>query len=74
MTGQHGRQPRSLPAGLAKPAQRALAAAGYTTLEQLTQVTEADLARMHGIGTMAIAQLRNALAAGIQPGPALRDQ
>jgi hypothetical protein len=63
VTRQHNRQPRSLPAGLAKPAQRALAAAGYTTLEQLTQVTEADLARMHGIGTTAIAQLRHALAA-----------
>ena len=50
-------------AALATPAQRALAAAGYTTLEQLTQVTEADLARMHGIGTTAIAQLRHALAA-----------
>lgn len=63
MTGQHARQPRSLPAGLAKPAQRALAAAGYTTLEQLTQVTEADLARMHGIGPKAISQLRGAFAA-----------
>jgi hypothetical protein len=32
-------------------------------VEQLTQVTEADLARMHGIGPKAIAQLRDALAA-----------
>ena len=61
--GQHGGNLRSLPAGLAKPAQRALAAAGYTSLEQLAQVTEADLGRMHGMGPKAIGQLREALAA-----------
>jgi hypothetical protein len=32
-------------------------------LERLTQVTEADLARMHGIGPRAIARLGDALAA-----------
>ena len=32
-----------LPAELASPARRALAAAGYTHLEQLTKVTEAEL-------------------------------
>src|SRR5262249_4329357 len=40
-----GKHPSSLSAGLAKPAQRALAAAGYTTLDQLTQVSEQDLSR-----------------------------
>ena len=63
MTGQRARQAPGLPSGLARPARQALAAAGYVTLEQLTQVTEADLARMHGIGPKAIAQLRDALAA-----------
>ena len=58
-----GRQPRTLPAGLAKPAQRALAAAGYTTLDQLTQVSEQDLSRLHGMGPKAVRQLRDALAA-----------
>ena len=58
-----GKQPRSLPAGLAKPAQRALATAGYTTLDQLTQVSEQDLSRLHGMGPKAIRQLRDALAA-----------
>ena len=58
-----GKQPRSLPAGLAKPAQRALAAAGYTTLDQLTQVSEQDLSRLHGMGPKAVRQLRDALAA-----------
>lgn len=56
-------QPRSLPAGLAKPAQRALAAAGYTTLDQLTQVSEQDLSRLHGMGPKTVRQLRDALAA-----------
>lgn len=63
MTSPHARHPHSLPFRLAKSAQRALAAAGYTTLEQLTRMTEAHLARMHGIGPKAIAQARQALAA-----------
>ena len=53
---------RNLPAGLSKPAQRALAAAGYTTLDQLAEVSEADLGRLHGVGPNAIEQLRHALA------------
>ncbi len=46
---------------LAAPARRALSAAGYTRLDQLTQVSEADLAKLHGMGTTAIAALREAL-------------
>jgi hypothetical protein len=52
-----------LPADLASPARRALAAAGYTHLEQLTQVSEAELGRLHGMGPKALDQLRRALAA-----------
>ena len=63
MTGQQARRAPALPSGLARPARQALAAAGYVTLEQLTQVTGADLARMHGIGPKAISQLRDAFAA-----------
>lgn len=51
------------PAGLSKPAQRALAAAGYTRLEQLAAVSEADLLKLHGMGPKALGQLRQALAA-----------
>jgi hypothetical protein len=51
------------PANLAKPAQRALAAAGYVRLEQLTEVSEAELLRLHGMGPKALEQLRRALAA-----------
>lgn len=48
---------------LSAPAQRALAAAGYTRLEQLTRVTEADLLKLHGMGPKTIGPLREALAA-----------
>ncbi len=47
---------------LASPARRALDAAGYTRLEQLTQVSEAELKKLHGIGPNAIEALRKALA------------
>jgi hypothetical protein len=51
------------PPKLAKPAQRALIHAGYTRLEQLSTVTEAELAQLHGMGPKALGQLREALAA-----------
>jgi hypothetical protein len=50
------------PPKLSKPAQRALAGAGYVRLEQLTKVRESDLARLHGMGPKALRQLREALA------------
>jgi uncharacterized protein YdhG (YjbR/CyaY superfamily) len=46
---------------LAAPARRALSAAGYTRLDQLAQVSEADLTKLHGMGATAIAALRGAL-------------
>ncbi|MCC7450077.1 MAG: DNA-binding protein [Anaerolineae bacterium] len=52
-----------LPKGLSAPARRALTGAGYTRLEQLTVVTEADIKKLHGIGPNAIKQLRLALEA-----------
>lgn len=48
---------------LAAPARRALSAAGYTRLDQLAQVSEADLKKLHGMGPTAIAALREALHA-----------
>jgi len=48
---------------LAQPAQRALAGAGYSRLEQLTQVTETELKKLHGIGPNALKQLRAAMEA-----------
>jgi hypothetical protein len=46
---------------LAAPARRALANAGYSRLEQLSQVTESELAQRHGMGPNAIATLQGAL-------------
>ncbi len=51
------------PTGLAVPAQRALAGAGYMRLEQLTTVEEAEVLRLHGMGPKALGLLRAALEA-----------
>lgn len=48
---------------LAAPAQRALAAAGVTCLEDLSQWSEEDIARLHGIGPNALKALKEALDA-----------
>ena len=48
---------------LGAPAHRALDAAGIHRLDQLTQFSEAEIKRLHGIGPHAIEQLRRALAA-----------
>ena len=47
---------------LGAPARRALATAGCTTLEQLAEVRERDIAGLHGIGPNALEKLRRALA------------
>ncbi|GAA4579652.1 hypothetical protein GCM10023194_05810 [Planotetraspora phitsanulokensis] len=46
---------------LSAPARRALAGAGYATLEQLSQATEAEVLKLHGMGPNAMAALRSAL-------------
>src|SRR5919198_147570 len=50
-----------LPAELASPARRALIAAGYTRLEQLVELNEAEVGQLHGNGPNAHRQLRRAL-------------
>ncbi len=60
---QHHIQESDLPPGLSQPAQRALAGAGYTRLEQLSRISEAEIKRLHGIGPKSIRQLRSALQA-----------
>lgn len=55
-------QENNLPDDLSRPAQQALAAAGYTRLEQLARVSEDDILALHGIGPKTIPQLRSALA------------
>lgn len=55
--------PNDLPPGLGSPARRALARAGYKSLDQLATAKESDLYRLHGMGAKAIGQIRVALAA-----------
>jgi hypothetical protein len=46
---------------LSAPARRALAHAGYTRLEQLAQVPESEIEKLHGMGPTGITALRDAL-------------
>ncbi|MFJ7954550.1 hypothetical protein ACIQZG_23915 [Lysinibacillus sp. NPDC096418] len=52
------------PKGVAKPAIRALNAAGYTELKQLAQVDLATLKDLHGMGPKALAAIEAALKEG----------
>ena len=63
MTNKPTNEPASDFPKLAAPARRALATAGYTRLEQLAQVSEAEVMRLHGMGPKALEQLRQALKA-----------
>ena len=49
------------PKGVAKPAQRALASAGITKLDQLASARKADLAALHGMGPKALGILESEL-------------
>ena len=40
--------------GLAEPARRALAGAGFTKLFELQAITEQDLSKLHGMGPKAL--------------------
>jgi len=48
---------------IGSPATRALEAAGYTNLKQLTKVTEEELAQLHGMGPKALTILCETLKA-----------
>ena len=61
MSGTVDQAGGGLPAGVGKPAQRALAEAGYVRLEQFTEVSETELLRLHGVGPKAVRRLREAL-------------
>lgn len=49
------------PIKLAKPARRALEGAGLLSLKQLTEISEEELSKLHGMGPKAVEQLRMAL-------------
>jgi hypothetical protein len=48
---------------LSQPAQRALANAGVTTLQQLSQLTEKQFLSLHGVGKGSLPVVKAALAA-----------
>lgn len=50
-----------LPPGIGSPAQRALAAAGITRLDQFTTISEAELLKLHGVGPKAIRIIKESL-------------
>ena len=52
---------KPFPDFLAKPAQRALANAGITSLEQLASYREEEIAELHDIGKNALAKLKEVL-------------
>lgn len=53
----------AFPSGVGGPALRALAGAGVCSVADLAKWTEADLAKLHGMGPKALGVLRDALAA-----------
>ena len=53
----------AFPPGVGGPALRALSAAGIRSVDDLARWTEADLARLHGMGPKALGALRGALEA-----------
>lgn len=50
-----------LPPGIGRPATQALAQAGWTTLEEIANHTEAELLALHGVGPKAVRILSAAL-------------
>jgi DNA-directed RNA polymerase alpha subunit len=46
---------------VAKPAERALQQAGFTELEQLSDVSESELLQLHGMGPNAMQRIKAAL-------------
>ncbi len=55
--------PQSDLPNIGAPATRALARERYTTLKQLTKISEAELAQLHGVGPKAIRILNEAMKA-----------
>jgi DNA-directed RNA polymerase alpha subunit len=60
---QYDQRESDLPVELSEPARRVLVGAGYTRLQQLTELSEAEVKQLHGIGPKALDQLRRALEA-----------
>lgn len=57
------KSPASNLPNIGAPATRALTHEGYTTLKQLTKLSEAELAQLHGVGPKAVRILKETLKA-----------
>lgn len=53
----------AFPKGIAKPALRALASVGVSSLDEVTRFTESQLLALHGMGPKAIGIIKDALRA-----------
>ena len=53
---------QAFPKGTGQPAIRALTAAGYTRVEDLSGARESALRKLHGVGPKAISVIKQALA------------
>jgi hypothetical protein len=62
-SGRDRAEETPLPRTIGRPATAALHLAGYERLEQLDGVSAKELLKLHGVGQVAIARLREALAA-----------
>ena len=62
MEKKHSDDGHDFPRSIGKPAQRALLAAGYQQLQDLTSATEQDLLELHGFGPKALGILQKSLA------------
>jgi hypothetical protein len=51
----------ALPSAIGRPATNALAAVGVTCLEDLSKLSESELAELHGVGPKAVSVLKKAL-------------
>jgi hypothetical protein len=68
LTPDQNRSSSDLPTRRGAPARRALLAAGFTRLEQLSAASEEDLERLHGMGPPTMEYIRDALReAGLGP-------
>lgn len=63
MAAQDAADPTEFPQEIGRTARRVLALNGYTRYDQLTNVTSAELLRIHGMGPKAIRILEEELIA-----------
>jgi uncharacterized protein YdhG (YjbR/CyaY superfamily) len=63
ITRNKKQQETDFPQAIGNPARSALQVAGFSKLKQLTEVTEAEISNLHGVGPKALRILRETLEA-----------